>query len=337
MSTTEFEHDIAGQADALRAFAASTVAPEPSGPSTPRYERIILTGMGSSHFAALPTWRRLVEHGLPAWWVDAGQLLDAPHLVTDQTLLIATSQSGASGEIVALLESGVKPAAITAITNDETSPLAKAAHRLIALHSGSEATVSTKSYINTLAAHDRLAAAFLGRPGNPIPAAIAALEQFDGADALAPIAADLVHADNPRLAHIGFGDHGATALYAGLITKEGAKIPAEGYVGGQFRHGPFELAGPGLTAVLYGAPDPAANRQLARIGADLLAAGSTVVAAAGLDLPAAATHLPPPAAGLTAQLAHGALVAQHLTVAIARARGITPGAFAYGSKITTAL
>ena len=344
MSTTDFEHDIAGQADALRAFAASsatTTTTDPAGPATSAYERIVLTGMGSSHFAALPTWRRLVEHRLPAWWVDAGQLLDAPHLVTDRTLLIVTSQSGASGEIVALLESGVNPASLTAVTNDEASPLAKAAHRVIALHSGSEATVSTKSYINTLAAHDRLAAALLNRPvdqpGDEIAAAVAALEQFDGADALAPIAAGLVHADNPRLAYIGFGDHGASALYAGLITKEGAKIPAEGYVGGQFRHGPFELAGPGLTAVLYGAPDPAANRQLARIGADLLAAGSTVVAAAGLDLPDTATHLPPPDAGLTAQLAHGALVAQHLTVAIACARGITPGAFAYGSKITTAL
>jgi glucosamine--fructose-6-phosphate aminotransferase (isomerizing) len=337
LSTTGFEHDIADQADALRAFAASTTAREPAAPPAPPYERIVLTGMGSSHFAALPTWRRLVEHGLPAWWVDAGQLLDAPHLVNDKTLLIATSQSGASGEIVALLESGVRPASLTAITNDETSPLAKAAHRVIALHSGSEATVSTKSYINTLAAHDRLAATLLHQPGDEISAAIAALEQFDGADALAPIAAGLLHADNPRLAYIGFGDHGATALYAGLITKEGAKIPAEGYVGGQFRHGPFELAGPGLTAVLHGAADPAANRQLARIGADLLAAGSTVVAAAGLDLPGATVHLPPPDAGLTAQLTHGALVAQHLTVAIARARGITPGAFAYGSKITTAL
>jgi glucosamine--fructose-6-phosphate aminotransferase (isomerizing) len=340
LSTTDFEHDIADQADALRAFAASTTsatAAEPAEPGTPPYERIVLTGMGSSHFAALPTWRRLVEHGLPAWWVDAGQLLDAPHLVTGRTLLIATSQSGASGEIVALLESGVKPASLTAITKDESSPLAKAADRLIALHSGGEATVSTKSYINTLAAHDRLAAALLGRPGDPISAAVTAIEQFDGADALTPVAADLVRAENPRLAYIGFGDHGASALYAGLITKEGAKVPAEGYVGGQFRHGPFELAGPGLTAVLFGAPDPAGNRQLARIGADLLAAGSTVVAAAGLDLPGATVHLPPPAAGLTAQLAHGALVAQHLTVAIARARGITPGAFAYGSKITTAL
>ena len=337
MSTTEFEHDIAGQANALRAFAASTTTPEPAEPAVPHYERIVLTGMGSSHFAALPTWRRLVEHGLPAWWVDAGQLLDAPHLVTDRTLLIVTSQSGASGEIVALLESGVNPASLTAITNDETSPLAKAAQHLIALHSGREATVSTKSYINTLAAHDQLAASLSGRSGDQISAAIAAIEQFEGADALAPIAADLVQAENPRLAYIGFGDHGASALYAGLITKEGAKIPAEGYVGGQFRHGPFELAGPGLTAVLFGAPDPAANRQLARIGADLLAAGSTVVAAAGLDLPGTAAHLPPPAAGLTAQLTHGALVAQHLTVAIARARGITPGAFAYGSKITTAL
>ena len=32
-----------------------------------------------------------------------------------------------------------------------------------------------------------------------------------------------------------------------------------------------------------------------------------------------------------------ALVAQHLSVAIARAKNITPGTFSYGSKVTTAL
>jgi glutamine---fructose-6-phosphate transaminase (isomerizing) len=31
------------------------------------------------------------------------------------------------------------------------------------------------------------------------------------------------------------------------------------------------------------------------------------------------------------------VVAQHFTVALARARGITPGAFTFGSKVTTDL
>lgn len=333
---TPFERDIAEQPEALRAFAHAGPAPAPAGLRSAGHDRIVLTGMGSSHYAALATWRRLISRGRAAWWVDTGQLLDAPALLTDRTLLIVTSQSGASGEVVTLLRSKPRPATLVAVTNDDTSPLATAADVVIALHSGAETTVSTKSYLNSLAAHDLLAAALAGTVPADILAAAKAAEQFGDESALASLAGDLVAADNARLAYIGFGDHAATALYAGLITKEGAKIAAEGYIGGQFRHGPLELAGPGLTAVLFGSDDPAANSSLRRLGADLAQAGSTVMAVAVLDLPGAAVQFGPPP-GLLAQLAHGAVVAQYLTVALARARGITPGAFAYGSKITTAL
>jgi glutamine---fructose-6-phosphate transaminase (isomerizing) len=40
---------------------------------------------------------------------------------------------------------------------------------------------------------------------------------------------------------------------------------------------------------------------------------------------------------MPAQLARDALTAQHLTVAIAAARGITPGVFTHGTKVTRAL
>jgi glucosamine--fructose-6-phosphate aminotransferase (isomerizing) len=237
---------------------------------------------------------------------------------------------------VSLLQAQPRPATLVAVTNDEASPLATAADLVIALHSGHEATVSTKSYLNSLAAHDLLAATLTGTAPDDVLAVAKVAEEFSGASELAPLARDLVAADNPRLAYIGFGDYAATARYAGLITKEGAKVAAEGYIGGQFRHGPFELAGPGLTAVLFGSDDPDSNSSLQRLGADLAGAGSAVIAVAALDLPGAALQLRPPS-GVLAQLAHGAVAAQYLTVALARARGITPGAFSYGSKITTAL
>jgi glucosamine--fructose-6-phosphate aminotransferase (isomerizing) len=336
MSLTPFERDIAAQPEALRAFAHTDGIPALADLRSSRYDRIVLTGMGSSHDAALPTWRRLAGRGRAAWWVDTGQLLDTPELVTDQTLLIATSQSGASGEVVSLLQAEPRPATLVAVTNDEASPLAAAADLVIALHSGHEATVSTKSYLNSLAAHDLLAATLTGTAAADVLAVAKVAEEFSGASELAPLARDLVAADNPRLAYIGFGDHAATARYAGLITKEGAKVAAEGYIGGQFRHGPLELAGPGLTAVLFGSDDPDRNSSLRRLGADLAEVGSAVIAVAALVLPGAALQLRPPS-GVLAQLAHGAVAAQYLTVALARARGITPGAFSYGSKITTAL
>src|SRR6202012_3720481 len=133
---------------------------------------------------------------------------------------------------------------------------------------------------NGLAAPDLLAPAVPGTAPDDGLAAAKAVEEFSGAGDLVPPARELVAAANPRLAYIGFGDHAATARYAGLITKEGAKIAAEGFIGGQFRHGPLELAGPGLTAVLFGSDDPAANTSLHRLGTDPARARLPLIAVA---------------------------------------------------------
>ena len=60
------------------------------------WDRIILTGMGSSHFAGIPTWRALTSLRYPVWTADTGQLLDNIGAITPNTLLIVTSQSGVS-------------------------------------------------------------------------------------------------------------------------------------------------------------------------------------------------------------------------------------------------
>jgi glutamine---fructose-6-phosphate transaminase (isomerizing) len=336
--TTPFERDIGDQAEALLAFSQSATPSVLTRVLRGQYDRIVLTGMGSSHFAALLSWRRLVDAGYPAWWVDSGQLLDSPRLITPGTLLIATSQSGASAEIVAMLESQdsiVRATTLVAITNDPASPLARRADGLMPLRSGGEATVSTKSYVNSLAAHLRIASILTAGPGQDAGDAVKVVDEFSPSPLLRAAAADLTTTPDGRLVYIGFGDHSATALYAALITKEAAKIPAEGYAGGQFRHGPLELAGPGLTAVLFGG-NARVSPALRQLGSDLLASGSTVLAVGDFDL-AGADQIAVPAGDALAQVAHGALVSQHLSVAIARARGITPGTFNYGSKVTTAL
>jgi glutamine---fructose-6-phosphate transaminase (isomerizing) len=336
--STPFERDIDEQAEALRTFAQSALPPALARLLRGQYDRIVLTGMGSSHFAALPGWRRLVDAGHPAWWTDSGQLLDTPGLITPGTLLVVTSQSGASAEVVAMTgrrSPVARAAALVAITNDPDSPLARRADGVVGLHCGDEATVSTKSYLNSLAAHERITAVINGTRSADPGEMVKAVEEFGRTDLLRAIAAGFCAAPDGRLVYIGFGDRAASALYAGLITKEGAKVPAEGFVGGQFRHGPLELAGPGLTAVLFGG-DEQGHGSARQLGADLLASGSTVLAAGDLDL-AGAVHVGSPAGGTLAQLAHDALLAQHLTVEIAATRGITPGVFTYGRKVTTAL
>jgi glucosamine--fructose-6-phosphate aminotransferase (isomerizing) len=339
---TPFEINILEQPDALRRLANATPAPLDALTGT-HWDRIVLTGMGSSHFAGLPTWRRLVALGRDAWTLDTGQLLDNDRLITDSTLLVVTSQSGASGEVTELLDRRrarrIGPALLAGVTNDEASPLASEADVFLPLHSGAEATVSTKSYLNTLAVHRLIRAAFAGED----VAAIRAVELADAAAAVQDVI-DRVDLDKyalgaaqhpvRRLAYIGARDSAGTAEFAALITKESAKVAAEGYVGGQFRHGPFELAGDGLTVMMFAPERDQPDASLRRLAADLIDTGSQVIVVGDRDCPATVTV---PIGG-TSDLAFAAassVVAELFAVDVARANGVTPGAFVHGRKITT--
>jgi glutamine---fructose-6-phosphate transaminase (isomerizing) len=339
---TPFERDIADQPDALRQFARPRAGDELTRVLRGQYDRVIFTGMGSSHFAALPSWRRLIADGRSTWWIDTGQLLDSPRLVTPASLLVITSQSGASAEITALLsprnDQPGRPQAVVGITNEAESPLARSSDVIIALRSGAEATVSTKSYLNSLAAHQELLGMMTGTPATngsltDTAAVIEGLNPASAASALAQVATTV---SNPRIAYIGSKDHAATALYAGLITKEAAKVAAEGFIGGEFRHGPLELSGPGLTAVLFGAWADDTSSPVPGLAADLAASGADVTLVGDLVRPGARTVTIPRGHTLT-ELAASAVVAQHIAVQLARARGIEPGQFTYGQKVTTTL
>ncbi len=341
MSLTPFELDIAGEPEALRSFAASTLPSELASLELDRFDRVVLSGMGASHCAAHSAWRRFVAAGRPAWWVSTSHLLDRPELVAGPALLVLTSQSGRSGEIVALLERlpSSPTRRVVAVTNDAASPLAEAATVVVELHSGDEATVSTKSYANSLAAHVRLAAA-LGR-GDDGRVVASILAAADALESLAPDleiwALQLLAERQPRIVLVADGERTSSSLFGALIVKEAAKLPAEGFVAGEFRHGPIELAGPALGAVLF--RGAAGDESLGHLAVDLVGTGSRVLNVGstrntGAD-GSSGDWVATDASDELGALVCDARVAQQLCVALARANGVEPGAFRFGSKITT--
>lgn len=342
--TASYIDDIKEQPEALRRTIDKEMPSELSSLDLTSYDRIILTGMGSSDYAAIPIERRLAKRGLPVTRIDAGQLLDVPSRVTNRSLVWGTSQSGRSGEVAALANQLVgphKPATMIATTNDTTSPLADMADIVLELHSGQEATVSTKSYLNTLAAQRRALAILTGesieRVDDDIRQTADEIEDLLRAwPESNELAADAWNASRARFAFIGIGDDAATALMGALITKESSKVPVEGFVGGAFRHGPLELAGPGLTAVLFG-PGNADDPFLPGLARDLGLAGSTVLTV-GPTAYADSHHIATaPRESWFSRLAVGAVRVQLLTLAFARATGEVPGRFRFGQKITAAL
>lgn len=341
---SSYELDLYHQADALEYAASKPLNREIENLDLSQYDRIILTGMGSSDSVSIPFEYTLVRQGLPVWRVQTSRLLDTPEMIVGRTLLWVTSQSGRSAEAIALLSQipSREKVTVVAMTNDPESPLAQNADHLVLLDSGAEASVSCKSYLNSLAWFHRLSAHFTGGSDK-----VAVADIMDTARSLRSLSAGTplaaietlskraLEGSAARFALIGTGADSATALAGALILKEASKVSAEGFVGGEFRHGPIELAGHGMVVLLFG---DGANTDITitRLALDLSHTGSIVVTITATSYDGA-EHVAIPARSDFDRMAHGMGVIQRLSVDLAKKAGIVPGEFRFGEKITCQL
>ncbi len=309
-----------------------------------RPRRMILTGMGSSLFAAYPAYLQLINHGVAAIWVELSELLHyANSHIGSDTLLVVVSQSGETVEAVRLIQEH-QPAALLTITNTPGSSLAHAARWVIDTGAGSEGSVATKTYATALLALTILGARLTGTSPRELanaldPAIAAAAEVALTAEAQIAALPDIWLKPGP-LTLMGRGPALATALSGGLLLKETAKVPAEAMSSAQFRHGPIEMSGPGHRAIICGAGQTIGfDRKLA---AELVTNQSRVLWLGSEDKDAVEMQ---PKTGLHAidtillpETAYPGLYnyipLQILARAQALAQGITPGAFRFIGKVT---
>ena len=306
------------------------------------FDRIVLTGMGSSLQALYPTYLRLAAAGLPVWFEDTAELLGYQHgLLTPRTLLWITSQSGESAEVVELLSRlarpGVSPGppTVLGVTNDLHSTLATTSSVVIPLHSGDEQTVGTRSYMNTLALCALATAAALNEaPDSELldaPSVLAAdLDEWD----TQRHAIDDAVPDEPTFV-LGRGASLASARTGALIMKEAARRPLEGMSVPQFRHGPLEMAGPAVTVLLL-AGDRADIVHNEKMRTDLRATGARCVWV-DTEPQEGPAILMPRVVGRCARSLAEILPLQLLTVALAARTGDEPGRFRQIGKITRTL
>jgi glucosamine--fructose-6-phosphate aminotransferase (isomerizing) len=194
--------------------------------------------------------------------------LAAPSIVTlygvaprmPRTLVIGISQSGASPDVVAVLNAARGDGAPTvAITNEPTSALAGAADLVLDLAAGNERSVAaTKTYTAELTAIAMLSAA-LGNDAerraelSGIPTAIeAALDAEEASRAAAAARAEM-----QRAVVLGRGLEYATGREWALKLKELCRVMADPYSAADFRHGPLALVEPGLPVLAVATSGPA--------------------------------------------------------------------------------
>ena len=215
----------------------------------PRY--VVIAARGTSDNAARYAKYLLgVENGLTVALATPMlfTVYERPPRLAD-ALVIGISQSGASPDIVAVLEEGRRQGALTlAITNAPGSPLAQAAAHAIDLHAGEEQSVAaTKTYTASLAAIAALS--------------VALAEDAARWDALAamPLVAQRTLSQIDEISRkveryrymeecavIGRGYNYATAHEIALKLTELTYVLSDPYSSADFQHGPIALVEPGF-------------------------------------------------------------------------------------------
>jgi len=299
------------------------------------FDRVVLTGMGSSLYALYPLHLALSSHGLPCLHLETSELIHyLPRALGPRTLLVAVSQSGESVEIVRLLEMAGGRVPVIGVTNDASSQLARQASAVVLTRAGVEASVSCKTYVTSLAALEWLRASLLGedigRTRETLRSAAPAVETYisgwrQHVDELltvfSPIRQLFVTARGPSV---------ASALTGGLILKESARFPAEGMSCAAFRHGPFETLG-GHVMVLVMAGDSRAQHLNHQLAADVEEAGGK---AAVIDVQARRAAFRIPAVPEAVRPILEILPVQMVSLALAARAGFEAGRFELATKIT---
>jgi glucosamine--fructose-6-phosphate aminotransferase (isomerizing) len=221
--------------------------------------RVMIVACGSSYYAGL-VGRLLIEKwaGLPVDVEVASEFRYRDPLVDDRTLVVLITQSGETADTLAAFRLAQKKGAPTvAITNVVGSSVTRGADATFYLQAGPEiGVVATKTYLTELVVlclvaldlarrRDRLSDAEVAEilsELREVPAKVQLILEQE--EAIAEVARR--YAGREGFFFIGRYLGYPTALEGALKLKEISYVHAEGYAGGELKHGPIAMLDSGF-------------------------------------------------------------------------------------------
>ncbi|MEK9166779.1 MAG: glutamine--fructose-6-phosphate transaminase (isomerizing) [Patescibacteria group bacterium] len=180
----------------------------------------------------------------------------AKNFLTDRSLVIAISQSGETADTLEALEMAKsKGATIVSIVNVETSTMARYSDIVLPLKAGPEkAVASTKATTSQIAILTLLAYAVADKLDEGRQMLITIEGQIN--DMLNPRYEERINTlseelkDSKDIVIIGRGANFPIALEAAIKLQEVSYIHAEGFAGGELKHGPIALIAEGTPCIV---------------------------------------------------------------------------------------
>jgi glucosamine--fructose-6-phosphate aminotransferase (isomerizing) len=248
-------------------------------PSTVKaIQRVVFVACGTASYASL-LGRSMIERlaGLPAEVDLASEFRYRDAIVGPETLVIAVSQSGETADTLGAVKAArLKGSPILAITNVVGSALAREATGTLYMHAGPEIGVASTKAFSTMIVACYLLGLWLGRLRGSltaedvrkriqdlveIPRLVEQTLELD--NTVAGLARHLSSARD--FLYLGRGLQYPIALEGALKLKELSYIHAEGYAGGEMKHGPIALIDDGFPVVALAPRDGSYERMLGNI------------------------------------------------------------------------
>ncbi len=343
-----FADEIREQGSALRNLVAFYRSEEGAGPLESvghmvsyRTRSITFMGMGTSEFVPGVVREYLGDKSSAAivsW--EAGELLHyGLESIRDNDIIIAISQSGESVETRKVVQYLRHHQHLITVTNSPVNSMAREATVNLQMMAGDEATISTKTYTNSMALMLLLSRAIALEDTSSL---LSELDEISkGMDEFIANRMDEIRAaadllmDAQTVYFISRGPAMTAARQAALTFQEGAHVYTTAMPGGSMRHGPFEVAGPGHYAIMY-ASDGHGGDLVRSMAVEMADLGSKILLMTSEAVPAheniQSIVLQP---GRPELLSLVCAVPQELLIDMMAAdRGLTAGVFARGGKIT---
>ena len=215
--------------------------------------KIIITGCGTSYHVALHAADMLLySTGKPVIPVIASEFSQISPTLNDKTLFIAISQSGETADTLEALSFAKKKCCQTmSVINSEHSSMSRFAGNHLYMRAGPEkAVAATKTYTNSLAIFMLLEQAIQNK--NLLHSEdirdIIRKTIIKSKPKMQKLANELK--DKRHLFILGRGNDYYTALEGALKMKEISYIHAEGFAGGELKHGTMALIEKGTPVIV---------------------------------------------------------------------------------------
>jgi glucosamine--fructose-6-phosphate aminotransferase (isomerizing) len=254
----------------------SEVALDPS--TIKSIQRIVLVACGTSYHAAM-VGRAMIERlaGIPAEVDLASEFRYRDAVVGPETLVVALSQSGETADTLGAVKAArVRGCPILAITNVVGSALSREATGVLYTHAGPEIGVASSKTFTAMIAAEYLLALWLGRQRGALTGEdvrkrcqelVEVPQLMETTLELEPRMAELARqvASYRDFLFLGRGLQYPVALEGALKLKELSYIHAEGYAGGEMKHGPIALIDDGIPVVALAPRDGSYERMLGNV------------------------------------------------------------------------